>query len=310
MILCVTPNPAVDRTLVVPRVKVGEIVRASQSIVAAGGKGLNVARVAHQLGADVTCSGFLGGHSGRLVADLAEQAGLSGAWTWIDGETRTCVIAVDPSGHDATVFNEQGPSVTAEDWRRLHPQAVEVARRADAICVSGSLPPGSDSHDYARLLEGLRDTGTPTLVDTSGAALAAALAVEGIGIKINGDEASAIVGEPVRNVGQACRAARDLHRRTGGMVVLTLGAAGAVLANADGTWHAWPPTLRIVSTVGSGDAFLAGFVVGLTHGAAPSEALRRAVAAGAANALSISGGTIDLERFEEILAATAIRELE
>ena len=277
MILCITPNPAVDRTLVVPQIRVGAIARATRSIVAAGGKGLNVARVAHTLGGTVTCAGFLGGHSGRLLADLAEQAGLAGAWTWIDGETRTCVIVVEPNGHDATVFNENGPPVTPSDWRRLHAQASEAAQSADVICLSGSLPPGSDPRDYADLLAALRPIGRPIWADTSGAALAAALTVAGIGIKVNGEEAGAI-----------------------------LGAAGAVLAGAGGSWHAQPPPVRIISTVGSGDAFLAGLAVGLTQAAPPAEALRRAVAAGSANALSIGGGTIDRAQYDDLVARTTI----
>jgi fructose-1-phosphate kinase PfkB-like protein len=172
--------------------------------------------------------------------------------------------------------------------------------------LSGSLPPGSDPRDYARLLAALRQINRPVWADTSGAALAAALTVEGLGIKINGDEASAILGGSIEQPAQALLAARELHRRTGGPVVLTLGGAGAVLADATGDWHAQPPKLRIVSTAGSGDAFLAGLAVAHTHAATPPEALRRAVAAGAANALSIGGGRIDLAEYEQILGQTTV----
>src|SRR6266508_1491375 len=180
MILCITPNPALDRTLVVPQIRVGEVLRASQSIVAAGGKGLNVARVASALGGAVTCAGFLGGHSGRTVAELAEREGLSSAWTWIEGETRTCVILTEPAGRDATVINAPGPTVTPGDWRRLHAQVVAAAGAAAIVCLSGSLPPGSDVREYAGLLAALCQINRPIWVDTSGAALAAAFAVEGL----------------------------------------------------------------------------------------------------------------------------------
>jgi 1-phosphofructokinase family hexose kinase len=306
MILCVTPNPAVDRTLLVPQIRVGEVLRASQSIVAAGGKGLNVARVAHALGGAVTCAGFLGGHSGRIVAELAEREGLSSAWTWIDGETRTCVILAEAAGRDATVINAPGPTVTADDWRRMHAHVVDATGAADIVCLSGSLPPGSAARDYAGLLAALRQTNRPVWVDTSGAALAAALTVEGLAFKINADEARALIDSDIERPAQALLAARELHRRTGGPVVLTLGGAGAVLADTTGSWHAQPPVLQVISTAGSGDAFLAGLAVAHTHGAAPPEALRRAVAAGAANALSIGGGQIDLGQYDEILRQTTI----
>ena len=116
MILCVTPNPAVDRTLTVPGIRLGEVSRAARALVAAGGKGLNVARVARAFGAEARCAGFLGGHSGQLVAELAEREGLCGGWTWIDGETRTCLIIVDPQGGEATVINEVGPAITNLDF--------------------------------------------------------------------------------------------------------------------------------------------------------------------------------------------------
>ncbi len=309
MILCITPNPALDRTLVVPQIRVGEVLRASQSIVAAGGKGLNVARVASALGGAVTCAGFLGGHSGRTVAELAEREGLSSAWTWIEGETRTCVILAEEAGRDATVINAPGPTVTRDDWRRMRAQVIHAASAAAIVCLSGSLPPGADARDYASLLTALRQTDRPIWVDTSGAALAAALTVEGLGIKINGNEAGAIVGAQVEQPRQALLAARDLHRRTGGPVVLTLGGVGAVLADATGSWHAQPPVLRVVSTAGSGDACLAGLVVALTEAAGPAEALGRAVAAGATNALSIGGGKIDLDQYDEILRQTTVSSM-
>jgi 1-phosphofructokinase family hexose kinase len=309
MILCVTPNPAVDRTLVVPRIHVGEVMRAQESMIAAGGKGLNVARVARALGGEIICAGFLGGHSGRLVAELAEREGLGGAWTWIAGETRTCVIVIEPGGHDATVFNETGPTTTPEDWRRLIAEVPQRAANSAAVCVSGSLPPGSGPRDYAGLLAALRPAERPVWVDTSGPALGAALEVPGVAIKVNGSEAAGLVGSPIERPDQAAAAARALAGRTGGPVVLTLGGAGAVLADAAGTWHAQPPALRIVSTVGSGDAFLAGLVLSLTRGAPLPEALRRAAAAGAANALLVGGGRIDAAQADEIWSRTELRML-
>lgn len=309
MILCITPNPAVDRTLLVPGLRLGEPQRAANSIVAAGGKGLNVARVARALGGAVVCAGFLGGHSGRLVADLAARDGLIGDWTWIAGETRTCTIIVGGRAHDATVINEPGPAVASDDWAHLADQAVHKALSAAAVCVSGSMPPGSAPADYALMLRQLRDTGCPVWADTSGPALAAARAVGGVSLKINAAEAAELLGRSIATPAEAHIAARELHSQAGAAVVLTLGGAGAVLAGAEGSWHARPPEVAIVSTVGSGDAFLAGLVVALTRALPPPEALRYAVAAGAANAMSVGGGRIDLDCFRELLAGSLCEPL-
>ncbi len=113
-LLCITPNPALDRTLTVSNFRAGEIFRTSDVLMVAGGKGLNVARAARILGADPLCLSPLGGHTGRLVAELAEREGMSGAWTWYDGETRTCTIIVDEAG--ATLINETGRAMPAEVW--------------------------------------------------------------------------------------------------------------------------------------------------------------------------------------------------
>lgn len=306
MILCITPNPAIDRTMRVAQLQLGEVHRVSESIVAAGGKGLNVARVARTLGAAVRCAGFAGGHSGRLLAELAEREGLPGEWTWIAGETRTCVIVVAGRQHDATVINEQGPPVSVGDWLRLTEQAARAAAGAQAICLSGSLPPGSLPAHYAELLRRLRATGRPLWADTSGPALAAALEVGGVGVKVNGSEAGALLGVPIAEPQAALAAARVLHGRTRAPVVLTLGGAGAVLANDQGGWHVQPPPIRLVSTVGSGDAFLAGWVVALTRGAAPPAALRQAAAAGAANAMAFGGGQIERAALPDLIERTKV----
>src|SRR3954447_16596107 len=105
MILCVTPNTALARTLIVPRLRPCAVHGAQQVLAAAGGKGVNVARAARTLGAAARCLGPLGGSTGRMVAELAAREGLDGAWTWIAGETRTCTIVVDLAGGDATVIN-------------------------------------------------------------------------------------------------------------------------------------------------------------------------------------------------------------
>src|SRR6185295_6845245 len=112
MILCVTPNPAVDRALLVPGFVTGEVFRATQSMALAAGKGVSLARAAHTLGAEPLCMGFLGGRAGQFHEELLAQEGIRTAWTWIEAETRTCIVIADPDSGKSTVVNEQGPTVT------------------------------------------------------------------------------------------------------------------------------------------------------------------------------------------------------
>ena len=307
MILCITPNVAVDRTLLVPDFKPGGVSRAVEVIVAAGGKGINVARAIRIFGEEAVCAGFLGGHSGRLVADLAAQEGLKGSWTWIEGETRTCVIVIKPNDDDATVINEPGPTISGADWSRLRRDVLQQAGQAECVCLSGSLPLGAPAGAPADLIQAVRETGRPIWVDTSKAALRAAMSAQPAGLKVNAVEVGDVLGRKVHNVETAFAAAAEIQRFGIRAVVLTLGRAGAVLATEAGRWWAQPPEVEIVSSVGSGDVFLAGLVTGLVAGAPPAEALRRAVAAGTANALQAGGGAFSLPDFEAVLARTRVR---
>jgi 1-phosphofructokinase family hexose kinase len=310
MILCVTPNPALDYTMTVPSLRLGEVARATGSFIAAGGKGLNVARVVRRLGGAVLCAGLLGGLSGRRLAELAKREGLPAAWTWIAGETRTSVILFDPQGGDATVVNEPGPAVITDDWARLTADVLRAAEGSEYVCLSGSLPPGSTPELFAELLRALVAAGRRVWVDSSGVALAAALAVGSVGIKVNGAEAAQIVGHPVEHPAAALAAARALQQGRSRSIILTLGKHGAVMAGATGGWHTQPPALQIVSSVGSGDAFFAGLLVALARGQDEQTALRQAVAAGAANALIIGGGRLELDDFRTILEQTTLKQIE
>jgi 1-phosphofructokinase family hexose kinase len=291
-ILCVTPNVAIDRTLNVPRFAAGGVWRACEVHSAAGGKGLNVARASRRLGRPVRCTGPLGGPTGQRVAMLAEAEGLPARWTWIDGETRTSVIVVGDAGA-ATVINEPGPAISDADWARFVVDVANEATECAAVCISGSLPSGYPDGGLARLIAAAGEGGRPVWVDCSDAALAEAVAAAPAGIKINGEEAGTLLGRPVRNAGEAIRAARDILGRGPKAVAITMGSGGAVLVNYSGEWLAVPPRIESINPVGSGDCFLAGLVTGLCDGQGEAEALRLATACGAANASTMRAGDIE-----------------
>lgn len=299
MIICITPNPAIDRTMILPSLVLGSVHRAERSIVAAGGKGLNVARAIHTLGGEALCMGFAGGHAGHLLADLAQNEGLHSSWTWINSETRTCTILVSQNG-DATVINEPGAPVSKSDWERLQQDGRKYVSSAGLVCISGSFPPASSAEDMQGLLRMLVDSGKQVWVDTSGAALDAVLTFPGICIKVNGDEIGAALGFEVKDVPSTRRALMILLERGLTACVITLGAMGALLATKEGRWHARGPRVRVVSTVGSGDSFLGGLVSALDGGKDWPEALRDAVSAGTANTLSAGGGQFAIQEFQNI----------
>lgn len=307
MFLCVTPNPALDRTLILPEFQMGRVFRVERLILAAGGKGINVARVIQQLGAEAHNVAFVGGHTGRYFAELAKAEGLRGDWVEVNSETRCCMIVADQREADTAVLNELGPTVTGEDWNAMYETVMATAAHAEITCFCGSLPPGSPVEAYERLLRDLRERGDMVWVDTSGSPLRAALDVPGVNVKVNLDEAAAVLGERPHDVESAAKAAHQIAARTGGAVVLTMGKGGAVMVADGEALHGTPPQAKTVSTVGSGDAFLGGLVTGLAQ--SPEIALRRATAAGTANAMMYGGGLFSLADFEHLLDAVEVTRL-
>jgi len=300
-IVCVTPNPALDRTLTVPDLRLGAVARTTEARVAAGGKGVNVARALSALGTGACCMGPVGGASGKTLADLASAEGLEAAWTWCEVETRSCTILVDTAARRTTVINEAGPRLTVGDWKRMANDVLARAARARGVCLSGSLPPGVPVEEFAELCRSLVEAGRAPWVDSSGRALAAALGIRGARLKINREEAEEVLGRALNTVAASRVAARELLNRGLTAVVLTLGAEGAVLATAEGCWHAQPPPVESVSAVASGDSFLAGLVAALTAGHDLPEALRWGAAAGAANALAEGGARFSRAQFDAVL---------
>ncbi len=276
-------------------------MRAASARVAAGGKGVNVARALSALGAEARCMGPLGGPSGRILADLAEADGLDAAWTWCEVETRSCMILVDSAARQTTVINEAGPRFLPGDWTRVCADVLARTARAQGVCLSGSLPPGVPSEGLAGLCRSLVESGQAPWVDSSGPALAAVLSVRGVRLKINREEAQELLGLPLDSVAACGAAARQILRRGLTTVVMTLGTEGAVLAAAEGCWHAMSPPVDTANAVGSGDSFLAGLVAALTSGRDLPEALRWGVAAGAANALANGGARFAREQFDSVL---------
>jgi 1-phosphofructokinase family hexose kinase len=310
MILCITPNTAVDLTMTLDGLVPAQIHRASDSLSVAGGKGVNVARVCRLLGESAVCGGFLGGATGDYAAALAQREGLAGAWTRLsdgpDRDTRICVLLAHPASGDATVINGQGPRVTADDWARLGEDTARLAPDSAVICISGSLPPGSPIDAFVGLLRSLQRHGHTVWVDTSGEPLRAALGVPGLNIKVNLSELRNAAGRTVdpkhaHDIDQL-RRGFDLNR-----LVVTLGAAGAILTSDAAQLRATPPKIEVVSSVGSGDAMLAGLVVSYARGADDATALRVAVAAGTANALSAGGGSFSLDVFEQVTSNVTIQ---
>ena len=307
-IVCVTPNAALDRTLVVPDFAIGHISRIPDAIAAPGGKGLNVLRAARILGGTSLAMGLLGGYTGETVAGMVEADGYPAEWTFFTGETRTCTIIA--AGGTSTVINEAG-RISPEDWTALADDICRVAARDDiyAICLCGSLPDGAPPDAPADLVARVKGMGVQLWVDSSKSPLKNALAALPYAIKVNRDEIAEALGAPVKTADEAVALARSLVDEGIRIVVISLGAEGALLVARDLVARATPPAIQPVDPVASGDCLHAGLVTALAAGADLAEALRRGVAAGTVNALYAGGAQFTHAHYLEILNETRVEIL-
>jgi len=307
-LLCIAPNPSIDRLVEVERLVPGSIHRPTSVRAVAGGKGLNVARAAASLGATVTAIGILAGHGGRWLAEALEVDGVTGRFVWTEGETRVCTSIAEAATGQLTEVYEAGPAVAAPAWTAFEAAVAEVlaAGPVDAVAISGSLPPGAPTDGHARLIGLARAAGVPAAIDGFGDAWAGVLATRPWLVKANLAEASAFAQVTGTDAEDASRLAHDMVAAGAGGAVVTLGVAGAMAAMDGATWLIGPPADLGSYPVGSGDAFLAGLVVGHLEGLGTRGALALGAGAGAANARTAGAGSLDGALARSLAAATQV----
>ena len=310
-ILFVAPNPSIDRFHEVERIEVGEIHRPDLALAVPGGKGLNAARAAANLGGSVTAVAAIGGDAGAWIRHRLAELGIDARFVDVPGETRTCLSVLDRSTGTLTEFYEAGPVVPAGalDDLLAAVRAVLAAGDVDAVAMSGSLLAGMPPDGYARLVALASERGATTILDTHGEALRVALDARPTVVKVNANEAGEATGAPVTDVPSAAAVAETLVVLGAGAVVVTLGAAGAVAHDVTGSWHLSSSEPAGRYPVGSGDAFLGGLAVGLTAGDTLIDAARLGMAAGIGNAGMPGAGELDRAAVERLRPLIRIEPL-
>jgi len=303
-IVTITPSPSVDRTYHLTGLRPGELHRARSVLSEPSGKGVNVGRVLRRLGVPTHMILTAGGGEGRLLSELlgaladggalAEGGGRAGGGLRVDvvpvaGPTRINVtLMVD--GAEPTKINEPGTALAPDEADRIVAAAVAALPTARWLACCGALPAGTDANLVTRLVDAGHLAGVPVAVDASGAGLAAAVGARADLIKPNRDELAELTGRPVASLDDVIAAAREVRAVTGGTVLVSLGADGALLLSPAGGWYAEAPSIAPVNTTGAGDALLAGYLVDDT--AEPPARLAYAVSIGVSACLA--KGTADL----------------
>jgi len=280
MIVTLTLNPSVDRTVEVEALARGEVMRALGVRVDPGGKGINVSRALASHGLPTRAVVTLGGAEGEHLVTLLRGTGIEVVPVPIQGAIRSNITVVEPDG-TTTKFNEPGAELSSEELNSVFDAVVSAVESADWLVASGSLPPGTPAGVYADLVRALAGSGTRVAIDTSGPALEAVLAAEPTLVKPNRDELAEATGVRLVTIADVVEAACRLRDRGARAVLASLGADGAVLVDDDGAIHGQTPVVSPLSSVGAGDAMLAGFLAG---GGSGPQALVEALAWGAAAA--------------------------
>lgn len=317
MIITVTLNAAIDKTLAVPSFRLGRRHRAVEQTAMAGGKGVNVARALKSLGRPVIATGFAGGHTGsRIVEQLTDEAILSD-FVRIREESRTSTAVVDPTSGEQTEINERGPQVSEAEQELFVDKLLYLAKGAELCVFSGSLPRGVQPNLYERLVGELSRVGVATVLDCEGEALRLAVRAQPSVIAPNENEAEELVGHEFSD---------EADRRTALPEMVELGAREAIVTLADGCLalhgdendatrprrltRATLEPLEPVSSVGSGDAFLAGYVAGRYDGLPDDECLRFGVACGAESTQHFGAGVIDPREVDRLAAEVELHALD
>ncbi|MCJ0975625.1 1-phosphofructokinase [Pseudomonas sp. PS1] len=306
-VLTVTLNPALDLTVQLPALRLGEVNRSDNLQVHAAGKGVNVAQVLADLGHQLTVTGFLGEANAQPFEQLFAARGFADEFVRVAGETRSNIKLAEADGR-ITDINGPGLEVGAAQRDELLARLERLVPGHELVVVAGSLPRGVELPWFVELLQRLARLGARVALDTSGAALREGLALSPWLIKPNEEELAQARGLDPADAQALADEARRLNARIE-HVVMSQGAAGVSWFSPAAAWHAQPPKVRVVSTVGAGDSLLAGMLHGLLAGWPAERTLAHATAIAAQAVGQIGFGITDRAQLAELEAAVRLQPL-
>jgi len=307
-VLCA--NAGVDKTYEVDNFAVGGYYHPAAMSTVAGGKGINVARVLQALDQPHVIAGFAGGNNGRFINRNLLDGGFRTDFVNIAEESRVTINIVDREQRTQTRVDEVGPLVTPTELGRLHDTWRKHLERSTLAIIAGSAPRGVNLELYGALIEAARPLKVPVILDAHDELLARAIDARPAVISPNLAELQRLVRRQLSVPDGVVRTATDLADQGISVVLVTLGARGAIaVTRSRGVWWARPPAIERVSSVGSGDAFVAGFAVASVQRKPTEERLRLAVACGAANAETFGAGNVSATRIAEIAAEVKLDQI-
>jgi len=301
MIFTLTPNPSIDRSLTIPQIRFNSVLRSQNVRLDLGGKGFNVSRSLQQFGVDTTAIAWVGGGTGKTLADGLQRLGIQTDFVWVEEDTRTNTRIDEEQGDWYIKVNEPGPQITEKDIEQLFQKVEGYAKKGDFWVLSGSLPPDVPDQFYADLIKLFKSRGVRVYLDTSGPSLRYGCQASPYMVKPNAAEAASIVGFDIDDQEDAKRAALPFLRMGIEFLALTMGSVGLLFATQREMIHAKPPRVKVKNESGAGDSLFAGVIYAQMRDWDPVEVARWAVATGAAAAETDGVSEFDVRRIQEIL---------
>ncbi|MDC5804793.1 1-phosphofructokinase [Vibrio europaeus] len=307
-VVTITLNPALDLTGSLNSLSVGSVSLVEKSNLHAAGKGVNVAKVLSDLGAEVTVTGFLGKDNPELFHQLFDDIQVNNEFVEVQGATRINVKLVEANGQVSDI-NFPGVHVTQEEIDRFEQTLFRLAETHDYFVLAGSLPGGVSPEQCAAWIEKLHQQGKKVLFDSSKKALRAGIDAQPWLIKPNDEELSDLIGEHLSTSEQCQTAAQTLSNKGIANIVVSMGADGVMWLN-QGQWlQAKPPRMDVVSTVGAGDTLVAGLCWGHMQLMPKEDLLRFATALSALAVSQVGVGITSQEELDNIKLQTQVSEL-
>ncbi len=312
MIITVTLNAAIDKSLSVPNFRLGRRHRTVEQMTMPGGKGVNIARTLKTLGTPVIATGFAGGPTGtRIVEQLTEDSILND-FVRIREESRTNTAVYDPTNGEQTEINERGPAVTAKELELFRDKLLYLARGADVVIFAGTLPRGVNPEIYGELIREVRKLGVTAMVDTDGDPLRHAVRAEPDVISPNVLEAEELVGHEFNDDEDRAIAVREMCELGAHEAIMTVPDGCVARIREDGSDRLVRVTIdprEAVAARGAGDAFLAGYASARYADRPREECLRFGVACGAESTQRLGAGMVDPKDIDRLMAETSVEQL-
>ncbi len=313
MIITVTLNAAIDKSLSVPNVRLGRRHRTVDQSTLPGGKGVNVARTLKTLGQPVIATGFAGGQTGTRIVEQLTAESILNDFVRIREESRTNTAIYDPTTGEQTEINERGPHVSEAEVELFRDKLLYLARGADMVVFAGSLPRGVAADVYATLIRELRKLGVTTIVDAEGDPMRHAVRAEPDVISPNVGEAEELVGHEFNDDPDRVLAVREMTQLGAREAIMTLPDGCVACLRIDGERtlrRVWIAPRAAVASVGAGDAFLAGYVAARYIGSEAEECLRFGVACGAESIKRLGAGLVEPREVDRLLGEITVEAIE